>query len=76
MIIITQKCLMKIKNILKYNHGETSLKAPFMICVDLESLLEKTHSCQNNPEQSYTDTNCSFDATKNKFDCYRGEECL
>ena len=89
MIIITKKCLMKIKNILKYNHGETSLKAPFMICVDLESLLEKTHSCQNNPEQSYTDkkakhtpsgyslfTNCSFDATKNKLDCYRGEECL
>ena len=89
MIIITQKCLMKIKNILKYNHGETSLKPPFMICVDLESLLEKTHSCQNNLEQSYTDkkakhtpsgyslfTNCSFDATKNKLDCYRGEECL
>ena len=26
-----------------------------MIYVDLEYLLEKTHSCQNNLEQSYTD---------------------
>ena len=26
--------------ILKYNHGEKSLKAPFTIYVDLESLLE------------------------------------
>ena len=47
------------------------------------------HSCQNNPEKSYTEkktkhtpsdyslfTNCSFDATKNKLDCYRGKDCL
>ena len=40
--------------ILKYNHGEKSLKIPFMIYADLESLLEKMHSCQNNPEKSYT----------------------
>ena len=36
-------------NILKYNHGEKSLKTPFMICADLECLLEKMYSCQNNP---------------------------
>ena len=36
--------------ILKYNHGEKSLKVPFMIYANLECLLEKTHSCQNNPE--------------------------
>ena len=42
------------KKILKYNHGEKSLKVPFMIYVDLESLLEET-SCQINFEQSYTD---------------------
>ena len=36
--------------ILKYNHGEKSLKAPFMIYADLECLLEKMHSCQNNLE--------------------------
>ena len=29
--------------ILKCNHGEKSLKAPFMICADLECLLEKMH---------------------------------
>ena len=36
--------------ILKYSYGEKSLKAPFMIYVDLECLLEKMHSCQNNLE--------------------------
>ena len=41
--------------ILKYNHGEKSLKAPFMVYADLECLLEKTHSYQNNPEKSYTE---------------------
>ena len=53
-----------------------------MIYADLECLLEKMHSCQNNPEKSYTEqktkhtssgyslfTNCSFDAAKNKLDC-------
>ena len=38
---------------LKYNHGEKSLKVPFIIYADLESLLKKIHSCQNNPEKSY-----------------------
>ena len=32
-----------------------SLKAPFIIYADLESLLEKIHSCQNNLEKSYTE---------------------
>ena len=32
--------------ILKYNHGEKSLKAPFMIYADLECLLEKMDSCK------------------------------
>ena len=40
--------------ILKYNHGEKSLKAPFTIYADLECLLPKMHSYQNNPEKSYT----------------------
>ena len=48
-----------------------------MIYADLECLIEKMHSCQNNPEKSYTEkkiqhmpssyslfTNCSFDETK------------
>ena len=41
--------------ILKYNYGEKSLKASFIIYADLECLLEKMHSCQNNPENFYTD---------------------
>ena len=36
--------------ILKYNHGEKSMRAPFVIYADLECLLEKMYSCQNNPE--------------------------
>ena len=60
-----------------------------MIYANLECLLEKTHSCQNNPEKSYTEkkakhtpsgysmfTYCSFDTTKNKLDCYRGKGCM
>ena len=31
---------------LKYNHGEKSMKAPFIIYVDVECLLEKMHSYQ------------------------------
>ena len=39
--------------ILKYNYGEKSLKAPFMIYADLECLLEKRRSCQDYFEKSY-----------------------
>ena len=39
----------------KYNHGEKPLNAPAIIYADLECLLEKMHSCQNNPEKSYTE---------------------
>ena len=44
---------------LKYNYGEKSPKAPFIIYADLECLLEKMHSCQNNFEKSYTEKNLS-----------------
>ena len=40
--------------ILKYNHGKKSMRAPFIIYADLESLLEKTDTCYNNPEKSST----------------------
>ena len=43
------------EKILKYNHKEKSLKAPFIIISDLECLLGKEQSCQNNPEKSYTE---------------------
>ena len=42
----------KDKNILKYNHGENSLKVANLIYFDLESSSIKNHSSQNNPEQS------------------------
>ena len=79
----------EFNKISKYSHGEKSLKAPAIIYADLECLLEKMHSCQNNLEKSYTEkktkhtpsgysifTSCSFDPTKNKLDCYKGEDCM
>ena len=81
----------EFNKILKYNHGEKSLKVPTIIYADLECLLEKMHSCQNNREKSFTEkktkhtpsgyslfTNCSFDSkkTKNKLDCYEGKGCM
>ena len=69
------KCVQKI---LKYNPGQKSLKAPFAIYLDLQCLLIKEQSCQNNPEKSYTEkkarhepsgcsmfTRCSFDEKEN-----------
>ena len=44
----------KNNKILKYNHGEKPLKVRFIIYADLESLLKKIQSCQNNPEKSST----------------------
>ena len=87
-----ENCYVEMPNdnkILKSNHGEKSLKAAFIIYVDLECLLEKKDSCQNNFEKSYTEkktkytpsgysifTSYSFDPIKIKLDCYKGEECM
>ena len=75
--------------ILKYNHGEKSIKAPFIIYADLECLLEKINTCHNNPEKSSTTninkhtpsgyslfTHCSFDEERNKLCHYRGEDSM
>ena len=43
------------KKILKYNYGERSIRVLFIVYADLECLLEKMHSCQNNPENPYTE---------------------
>ena len=40
---------------LKYNYGEKSLKTPFVIYADLEYISLKQQSCQNNPNESYTE---------------------
>ena len=42
-------------NTSKHNHGEQSLKVPFAIYADLQCLLIKQQSCQNNPNDSYTE---------------------
>ena len=47
----------KHNKILKYDHGEKPVKAPFIIYANLQPLLEKMHSCRNNPEKSYTEKN-------------------
>ena len=74
---------------LKYYHGEKSLKAPFTIYADLECLLIKEQSCQNNPNESYNERKakhvpssyslsliCSFDSKENKHNFYRGRDCI
>ena len=48
------------EKILRYDPGEKSLKAPFAIYLDLECLLKKEQSCQNNPEKSYTEKKLSM----------------
>ena len=76
----------KDNNNIKYNQGEKSIKLPFVVSADLECLLEKMSTCQNNPNESSTTeinkhtpsgyslfTHCSFDKTKNKLDYYRGK---
>ena len=79
----------KNNNIIKYNHGERSMKLPFVIYADLECLLEKMSTCINNPNESSATkinehtpsgysifTHCSFDESKNKLNYYRGKDCM
>ena len=79
----------KDNNTIKYNHGEKSIKLPFVVYADLECLLEKMNTCYNNLEESSTTkinkhkpsgylifTHCSFDKSKNKLNYYRGEDCM
>ena len=55
--------------ILKCNQGEKSMKVPFIIYADLESLLEKIN--KHTPSGYSLFTQCSFDTKKNKLDYYR-----
>ena len=49
-------------NTLKYNHGEKSLKAPWVIYADFECLRIKQQSCQNIPNDSYTEKKAIHEA--------------
>ena len=79
----------KNNNIIKYNHGEQSMKLPFVIYAVLECLLEKMSTCIDNRNESSTTkinkhtpsgysifTHCSFDESKNKLNYYRGKDCM
>ena len=74
---------------IKYSPGDKPLKAPFIIYADLECLLKKVRSRQNNPENSYTEKKVkhkpsgyawcsiySFDETKNRRYFHRGKDCI
>ena len=75
--------------IIKYSQGEKTIRSPFVIYADLECLLEKISTCNNNPEESSATeinkhtpsgyplfTYCLFDKTKNKLDYYRSDNCM
>ena len=87
-IIVIQKCLKK-KKILKYNYREKSIKTQFIINADMECLFERTDTCHDNPKRSSTTKitkhlvscysmfiHCSFHATRNRLDYYRGKDCM
>ena len=80
---------MKKEPSVKYVPGEKSLRAPFIICADLECLLRKINIRQNNLEKKVTEkkathrpsdyslvTCYSFDKSKNERKYYRGEDCM
>ena len=50
-----------VEKILQDNPGEKSLKAPFTIYLDLQCLLKKEQSCQNNPEKSYQEIKTKYE---------------
>ena len=71
----------------KCNQDKKFLKSPFIIYANTESLLDKIHTSNNDPEKSSTTKiskqtvccyslfpHCSFDSSKNIF--YRGVDCM
>ena len=75
--------------ILKYNHGEKSMKLRYIIYADLESLLTKMYTCYDHPNESPTNkinvytpfgcslfTHCLFDDTRDNLQYYMGQDCM
>ena len=75
--------------ILKYSHGEKSLRVPVAYYADIECLNKQIDTCHNNPEQSFTTRvskhePCGFSIVaklpvtniREKNTCYRGEDCM
>ena len=77
----------KDNNLIKYNQGEKSIKLPFVVYADLECLLEKTSTCQYNPNE-YLQLNLIniyhrviqysliVHSIKQKINHYRGKDCM
>ena len=69
--------------------GKNSMRAPLVIYADIKCLLMKIDSCENTANNSYTErkalhvacrysivTCYSYDKTKNRQICYRGQDCM
>ena len=76
-------------NILLFNQYMKSDKMPYIIYVDIESLIKKLDGCANNPANSSSakigdhipcgysmSTIWAFDHIENKHTLYRGENCM
>ena len=74
---------------LKYHPGVKSMRAPYVIFADIESLLRKMDTCANDSSKSSTTqlnkhemcgsslvTHCLFDKKINAIDYYGGKGCL
>lgn len=75
------------ENILKFENFEKQMQVPFVVYADFESVLKPMHTCEPNPDRSYTNRTfshepysfayfikCSFDSSLSKFELYRGAE--
>ena len=74
---------------LEFNQYQKSDEASFIIYADLECIMEKTDGCKHNPENSSTikvskhipssssmSAISSFRSIENKYDVYRGKDCM
>ena len=68
-------CYIEISNkdnkILEYNHAKRSMRTPFIIYADLESLLEKMSACHNSLKKSSTTKINKHTASCYSFDTMR-----
>ena len=74
--------------ILKYNHGGNSIKFHLLFMLTWNVYLKKCIYIKMTPKNLMQKKNkrtpsgyslftqCLFDATKNKLDCYRGKDCM
>ena len=60
---------------MNYADLECCLKKCIYVKIILKNLTQRKKTKHTPPGHSLF-TNCSFEATKNKLDCYRGEDCM